>query len=244
MAEPIHQLGNNTELDEDSNGDTILRNTSNGNSVKLSTIIELLGSDTSLEDDTKLFFGTDDDWSIRFDSSATELVVRDENGSNDVATVDSSGITTDALEADTVGSGGGLTTTDITNLEGPGIHVDSANNLTVDASIPSDVSSSRSFGTWETNNFGNPLIVQVSGFVGSADHNDGDIVRLAGDVNSSQVTNSFGGDRTAQGDGSNNLVNGLTLFVPDGAEYQVRVVTDESGSFALAKWVEFQFGSG
>lgn len=43
MTEPIHELGQNTELDEDANGDTVLRNTANGTSVKLANFIDIVG---------------------------------------------------------------------------------------------------------------------------------------------------------------------------------------------------------
>jgi len=111
-----HILGGNTVVEEDGNGDTVIKNTANGNEIQLDTIIELIGSDVSIEDDEKLFFGTDNDWSIRYNSTGTEVVIRDENGATDIATVDSSGLdVTGETTTDSLGGAvsGGTTISDI-----------------------------------------------------------------------------------------------------------------------------------
>lgn len=82
-----HLLGVNTVVEEDGNGDTIIKNTANGNEIQLDTIIELIGSDVSLEDDDKLFVGSNSDWSLRYDSAGS-FVLRDETTSTDVLTAD------------------------------------------------------------------------------------------------------------------------------------------------------------
>jgi hypothetical protein len=43
MAEPIQQLGTNTELDEDANGVTILRNTATGTEIRLDDFVDIVG---------------------------------------------------------------------------------------------------------------------------------------------------------------------------------------------------------
>ena len=123
MAEPQILIGNNTEVDEDSNGDTILRNTNNGNSIKLDTLTELSGADVTItDDDDKMFIGDSQNWSLRYDATGTALVIRDEAAGTDIATFGDSGGSLDFDRSVALNSGGSLGaaldagTNDISNI--------------------------------------------------------------------------------------------------------------------------------
>jgi len=107
--------------------------------------------------------------------------------------------------------------------------------------LPQDVTSSRSLGTWETNNTGNAIFVMIQLNVKDQDTDVNDRLRVATDVNSSQTANPVVDTQIQTSDGSRIDLT-VTAMVPDGAEYRARIVKDDSNNASLGLWHEQKIG--
>ena len=89
MSEPILELGDNSEINEDSEGDTVIRNTETGTSIKLTSFIDVVGAGLG-EDSNRIsesFFEALDSTTLTTtDAETAELVYNDAN--EDPETID------------------------------------------------------------------------------------------------------------------------------------------------------------
>jgi len=107
--------------------------------------------------------------------------------------------------------------------------------------LPTDVSGSRSIGTWETNNIGSPIEVYVSLEVSNTDASADDRLAVALHINDSQSDFVVSQDQAQTSDGGNMIVAAAGL-VPEGAEYKADLTLDDTNSATIRQWVEGAVG--